>query len=55
MQTIDIHQFNARYNVARSLDNPSALQRRLDRIISDLLARALEDRFSSFSNSNDSA
>jgi hypothetical protein len=55
MQTIDIHQFNARYNVARSLDNPSALQRRLDRIISDLLARALEDRFSSFNNSNDSA
>ena len=55
MQTIDIHQFNARYNVARSLDNPTALQHRLDRIISDLLARALEDRFSSFSNSNDSA
>jgi hypothetical protein len=55
MQTIDIHQFNARYNIARSLDNPNALQRRLDRIISDLLARALEDRFSSFSNSNDSA
>ncbi len=55
MQTIDIHQFNAQYNVARSLDNPTALQRRLDRIASNLLARALEDRLSHLGYSDDSA
>jgi hypothetical protein len=55
MQTIHILEFNAQYNVARSLDNPTSLQRRLDRIASDLLARALEDRLSHLSDSNDSA
>ena len=55
MQDIYISEFNAQYNIARSIENPTALQRRLDLITSDLLANALEDRFSSLSNSNDSA
>jgi hypothetical protein len=55
MQDIYISEFNARYNIARSLENPAALQRRLDRITSDLLASALEDRFSHLSDGNDRA
>jgi hypothetical protein len=55
MQDIYISEFNARYNIARSLENPAALQRRLDRIASNLLASGLEDRFSHLSDGNDRA
>lgn len=41
---IHIHHLDARYRVSRSLDNPSSLQHRLDRIATDLLARVWEDR-----------
>lgn len=55
MQNIHISEFNAQYNVARSLENPTSLQHRLDHIASDLLARALEDHLSHISNRDDSA
>jgi hypothetical protein len=55
MQDIYISEFNARYNVARSIENPVALQRRLDRIASDLLASALAERLPHLGNSDDSA
>lgn len=50
MQQIHIQQFNAQYNVG-SHDN--AIQRRLDRIATDLLARALDDRIADFTDSDD--
>jgi hypothetical protein len=55
MQNIYISEFNAQYNIARSLENPAALQRRLDRITSDLLASALTERLSQLGYSDDSA
>jgi hypothetical protein len=54
MQQIHIQQFNAQYNVAetsRSHDN--AIKRRLDRIATDLLARALDDQIADLTDSND--
>jgi hypothetical protein len=56
MQTVRIHQFNAQYNVARNAiahDNPADLQRRLDRIATDLLARVLDDRIADLTDSDD--
>lgn len=50
MQEIHIQQFNAQYNVA-SHDN--AIKRRLDRIATDLLTRALDDRIADLTNSDD--
>ncbi|MEH1867449.1 MAG: hypothetical protein V7K69_20900 [Nostoc sp.] len=44
MQTIEIHQFNVQYNVARSLLNSADLQRRLDHIAINLLPRVWEDK-----------
>jgi hypothetical protein len=46
MTQIHIYQFNAQYNTTSSLEHPAALQRRLDQIAMDLLADALEARFS---------
>lgn len=56
MQTIRIQQFNAQYNVARNAiahDSPATLQRRLDRVATDLLARALDDRIANLTDSDD--
>jgi hypothetical protein len=53
MSDIHIHQFNAQYNIARSLNNPAALQRRLDQVASELLAGALEARFSNWLDSDE--
>lgn len=44
MQTLRICQFNAEYNISRSLDNSSSLQRRLDNIAREYLATALENQ-----------
>jgi hypothetical protein len=44
VQTIEIRQFNVQYNVARTLDNPTGIQRRLDQIASQLLAQTLENQ-----------
>ena len=49
MQEIHIQQFNAQYNVA-SHDN--AIKRRLDRIATDLLTRALDDKIADLTNSD---
>jgi hypothetical protein len=53
-QTIEIRQFNAQYNVARSIDHPTTIQRRLDQVVSHLLAQTLEDQLAIF-NDNDNA
>jgi hypothetical protein len=42
VQSLQIHQFNAQYIVARSLENPLDLKRRLDQVAMDLLTDALE-------------
>ncbi|MBD2207032.1 hypothetical protein H6G33_32280 [Calothrix sp. FACHB-1219] len=54
MQNLRIHQFNAEYNISRSLDNPSSLQRRLDRIAQEYLTAALENQLQNLHN-NDKA
>ncbi len=48
MQTLRIHQFNAEYNIPRSLDNSSYLQRRLDHIAQEYLTAALENQLQNF-------
>lgn len=53
-QTIEIRQFDAQYNVARSINHPATIQRRLDQVVSSLLAQTLEDQLAIF-NDNDSA
>ena len=42
--SIHIHHLDSHYRISKSQDRPSALQRRLDHIAKDLLARAWEDR-----------
>lgn len=56
MQTIRIQQFNAQYNVARNAiapDSSTTLQRRLDRVATDLLPRALDDKIVNSTDNNE--
>jgi hypothetical protein len=53
VQTIKIHQFYVQYNVARSLDNPASIQRKLDRIASNLLAQTLENQVAQLNDNDD--
>jgi hypothetical protein len=56
MQTIRIQQFNAQYNVARNAiapDSSMTLQRRLDRVATDLLPRALDDQIVNSTDNNE--
>jgi hypothetical protein len=46
MLTVHIQQFNAQYQVGRSPESPTAVQRRLDDIVRQLLIYELESRFS---------
>lgn len=46
MPDIHIDQFNAQYNIVRTLENPVALQRRLDHVARHGLIDALETRLS---------
>jgi len=52
VQTIEIQQFNVQYNVARSLDNPASIQRRLDHIASQLLAQMLEHQLAQLNDTD---
>ena len=52
MQTIEIKQFNVQYNVARSLDNPTGIQRRLDQIASQLLGQTLENQLAQWNDAD---
>lgn len=52
-QIIEIQQFNVQYNIGRSLDNPTSIQRRLDRIASQLLAQTLEAQLAQLNDNDD--
>ncbi|MEH2455965.1 hypothetical protein [Nostoc sp.] len=52
VQAIEIQQFNVQYNVARSLDNPTEIQRRLDHIASQLLVQTLENQLTKLNDTD---
>ncbi|MEH2048249.1 hypothetical protein [Nostoc sp.] len=52
VQTIEIQKFNVHYNVGRSLDNPAAIQRRLDHIAGQMLGQTLENQLTQLNDTD---